>query len=204
MWTETFACVHGAPTSGMVARPDLAARTVTPMGAKGFENMNEFTVSSAAYTFRPVADKSPISALMIRHWGSPRMLVGMHTYDVTEIDAHGLFDEEGTLIAFASWKLRDKTMVLCALHSTIEGRGIARQLLDEVKTHARTLGARAIRSMVSNDNMPALGFYQKNGFRFATLYVGAVDAYRSVMPGMITHGYMGIPVHDALELEFIL
>lgn len=142
--------------------------------------------------------------LMLKHWGSPRMLVGMHTYDVTEIDAHGLFTPEGELLAFASWKQRDRHLVLCALHTTLEGRGFARQMLDHVKQQARELGARSVRSMVTNDNMPGLIFYQKNGFRFATLYVGAVDAYRPVMPGMITHGYMDIPVHDALELEFIL
>jgi GNAT superfamily N-acetyltransferase len=204
MWKETFACVHAAPTSGMVNMPDMWARTMTLFRAKGFENVSELTTPPAALAFRPVLDKSPIAALMVKHWGSPRMLVGMHTYDVTEIDAHGLFDENDNLIAFASWKIRDKNMVLCALHSSLEGHGIARQMLEELKGHARSLGARAIRSMVGNDNMPALGFYQKNGFRFATLYVGAVDAYRSVMPGMITHGYMGIPVHDALELELVL
>jgi GNAT superfamily N-acetyltransferase len=204
MWKETFACVHEAPTSGMVASPDLARHTTTPFGAEGFENVIDFSNSPTSPTFKVMTDKSLIAELMIRHWGSPRMLVGMHTYDVSEIDAHGLFDAEGKLLAFVSWKMRDKNMVLCALHSLYEGQGYARQTLQHLKAHARDIGARAIRSMVSNDNMPALAFYQKNGFRFATLYVGAVDAYRAVMPGMITHGYMGIPVHDALELELIL
>ena len=166
--------------------------------------MTDSAQSPASPVFRAVEDKSPIAALMIKHWGSPRMLVGMHTYDVTQIDAHGLFDESDKLLAFASWKLRDKNMVLCVLHATIEGHGYASQLLEHLKVLGRAIGARAIRSMVSNDNMPALAYYQKNGFRLSTLYVGAVDAYRAVMPGMITHGYMGIEVHDALELELIL
>lgn len=155
-------------------------------------------------SFLPVTDKRPIATLMTKHWGSPRMLVGMHTYDVTAIDAHGLFDPEGNLLAFASWTLRDKNVMLCALHAIVERKGLATQMLEHLKEHCRALGARNIRAMVSNDNMPALIFYQKCGFRFSTLYVGAVDAYRGVMPGLIKTGYLDIPVHDALELEFAL
>ena len=188
----------------MVGSPDVRAQTTPLQGAKGIEIVSDLTASPSPLAFRPVEDRSPISALMIKHCGSVRMLVGMYTYDVTEIEASGLFDENDTLMAFASWTLRDKNMVLCALHTTAEGNGYARQMLERLKEHARTMGARAIRSMVTNDNMPALAFYQKSGFRLSTLYVGAVDAYRAVMPGMITHGYMGIPVHDALELELIL
>lgn len=154
--------------------------------------------------FHTVEDKQAIADFMTRHWGSPRMLVGMHTYDVTEIEAHGLFDADGNLVAFTSWKLRDRTIVLCALHALREGNRLATLMLDELKTLARQLGARSIRAMVTNDNMPALVFYQKNGFRFATLYVGAIDAYRPVMPGMITHGHLGLPIHDALELECLI
>ncbi|HUN12321.1 MAG TPA: GNAT family N-acetyltransferase [Rhabdaerophilum sp.] len=154
--------------------------------------------------FRAIEDKQILADFMIRHWGSPRMLVGMHTYDVTEIEGHGLYDAEGELLAFASWKLRERTIVLCALHALREGNGFATQMLNEIKKLARQTGARSIRSMVTNDNMPALVFYQKNGFRFATLYVGAVDAYRPAMPGMIRHGYLGLPIHDALELECLI
>lgn len=166
--------------------------------------MKETAALPEGIVFRVVDDKAAIADFMTRHWGSPRMLVGMHTYDVTEIEAHGLFDATGELLAFASWKLRERTIVLCALHALKEGNRFATFMLNEIKMLARQLGARSIRSMVTNDNMPALVFYQKNGFRFATLYVGAVDAYRPVMPGMITHGHLGLPIHDALELECLI
>lgn len=166
--------------------------------------MTDRKINLETLVFRPVEDKAPITGLMLKHWGSPRMLVGMHTYDVAEIEAHGLFTPEGELVAFASWKQRNRHLVLCALHATVEGQGLAGLMLEHVKTLGREIGTRAIRAMVSNDNMPGLVFYQKAGFRLLMLYAGAVDAYRPVMPGMITHGYLGIPVHDALELEFKL
>lgn len=166
--------------------------------------IDEEPPASETLSFRPVSDKQPIATLMTKHWGSPRMLIGMHTYDVTAIDAHGLFDAQDNLLAFASWTQRDKNVMLCALHAVVGGKGLATLLLERLKDLARARGARNIRAMVSNDNMPALIFYQKCGFRFSTLYVGAVDAYRGAMPGLIKTGYLGLPVHDALELEFAL
>jgi GNAT superfamily N-acetyltransferase len=141
---------------------------------------------------------------MTKTWGSPRMMVGMQVYDVGAIEATGLYDETDTLVAFASWALRDKIIYLCALHALVEERGHAKHLLTALKTIMKDKGAKSIRAMVTNDNMPALIFYQKNGFRFSTLYVGGVDAYRSTMPGMLKHGYLGIPIHDAIELEHVL
>jgi GNAT superfamily N-acetyltransferase len=155
-------------------------------------------------TVRPLEDKSDFGAMMTLVWGSPRMVVGMYTYDVTQIDATGLYDKAGKLHAIASWTMRGNIAYLCALHAVSPGKGHARRMLEEVKLLAKAKGAKAMRAMVTNDNLPGFAFYQKNGFRFSNLFVGAVDAYRPTMPGMITHGYQGIPVHDALELEIEL
>lgn len=149
----------------------------------------------------PIVDRSGIAAFMTKTWGSPRMMVGMHVFDVMENEATGLFREDGTLVAFASWAARDKIGYLCALHAFEEGKGLARQLLAALRPILKEAGVRTIRAMVTNDNMPAMVFYQMNGFRFRMLYAGGVDAYRPTMPGMLTHGYRGIPIHDALELE---
>ncbi|KAF0229555.1 MAG: hypothetical protein FD175_1893 [Beijerinckiaceae bacterium] len=155
-------------------------------------------------SLRPIEDKSEIAAFMVGTWGSTRMMVAMQVYDVMAIEATGLYDAENKLVAFASWALRDKTAYLCALHALVEGKSYARHLLAALMPVLKDKGARTIRAMITNDNMPALTFYQKNGFRFATLYVGGVDAYRPTMPGMRTHGYQDIPIRDALELEMIL
>lgn len=148
-----------------------------------------------------ILDKKGIGAFMTKTWGSPRMMVGMHVFDVMEIEATGLFRQDGTLVAFASWAARDKIGYLCALHAFEEGKGLARRLLAALRPIMKEAGVQSIRAMVTNDNMPAMVFYQINGFRFRTLYAGGVDAYRPTMPGMLTHGYRGIPIHDALELE---
>lgn len=155
----------------------------------------------AGFEARAIADKTDFALMMRFAWGSDKLVVGLYVYDVKEIDLTGLFDAEGRLHAVASWTIRNNIAYLCAVHAITPGGGHAKVLLEKVKRLAKEAGAKSMRAMVSNDNMPGMVFYQMQGFRFSNLYVGAVDAYRPIMPDLIKTGYKGLPVHDALELE---
>ena len=157
-----------------------------------------------ALIVRAVEDKSELLRLMMTVWGSHKMMIDLHTYDVAEIDALGLFTAAGATAALASWTRRDQTAYLCALHSLRPGEGVAVQMLAAVKAAARGAGATKLKAMLTNDNMPGLTFYQRQGFRLSGLYPEAIDHYRSVIPTIIKTGYRDIPVHDALELEIEL
>lgn len=153
---------------------------------------------------RVVEDKSELLGLMLRVWGSYKMMIDLHTYDVAEIEALGLFTPEGETAALASWTVRDGMAYLCALHSLRPGEGVAVQMLNAVIFAARKAGATKLKAMVTNDNMQGLTFYQRRGFRLSGLYIEAIDNYRSVIPTIIKTGYRDIPVRDALELEIAL
>lgn len=157
-----------------------------------------------AELIREVADKSAFLALMMRHWGSHRMMIGLRVYDCAQLPLLGLFSADGEPLAVASWDIDGDIAVLCALHALTSGQGAAVRLLEAVKAAAKARGAKRLRAMLTNDNMPALAFYQKCGFRFSGLYVEAIDHYRSVIPTIIATGYQDIPVRDALELEIRL
>jgi GNAT superfamily N-acetyltransferase len=158
-------------------------------------------MSAAANIIRELDDKSELLAIMMAHWGSHRMMIGLHTYDCAEIDALGLFSAEGETLALASWTMRGEVALLCALHALKPGQGAAIELLKAVKAAAKAKGAVKLRAMLTNDNMPAMTFYQKCGFCFSGLYIEAIDHYRSVIPTIIKTGYQDLPVRDALELE---
>jgi hypothetical protein len=56
--------------------------------------------------------------------------------------------------------------------------------------------------VTTNDNVDALRFYQRRGFRLARVRPGAVDESRRVLkPEIPTVGAYGIPLRDELELE---
>ena len=153
---------------------------------------------------RVVTDKTELCRIMLASWGSHSMMIDLHVYDVAEIDALGLFESSGATAALASWTARGDTAYLCALHSLRPGEGVAVRMLDAVIEAARTTGAKKLKAMLTNDNMPGMTFYQRRGFRLSGLYLEAIDAYRSVVPTIIKTGYRDIPIHDALELEIAL
>ncbi len=55
--------------------------------------------------------------------------------------------------------------------------------------------------VTTNDNIDALRFYQRRGFRLRALRPGAVDAARKLKPQIGPIGEYGIPRRDELELE---
>ena len=55
--------------------------------------------------------------------------------------------------------------------------------------------------MTTNDNLAALRFYQRAGFRLLELRPGAVDEARAVLkPSIPETGNDGIPLRDEIDL----
>ncbi len=58
--------------------------------------------------------------------------------------------------------------------------------------------------MTTNDNLEALGFYQKHGFELVKVNRGALNESRKIKPVIPLIGMHGIPLWDELELEILL
>jgi ribosomal protein S18 acetylase RimI-like enzyme len=90
---------------------------------------------------------------------------------------------------------------ITSLESLAEGRGVGSALLAAIGDRAAAAGVTRIWLITTNDNLNALGFYQKRGYRLAGLFPGAVDAARAVKPSIPLTGEHGIPLHDEIMLE---
>ena len=75
---------------------------------------------------------------------------------------------------------------------------------EAVMSAARAKSTTTLKAMTTNDNMPALAFYQKSGFGVSRLHLEAIDHFRSVVPTIARTGHMDIEIHDAIELEIAL
>jgi hypothetical protein len=58
--------------------------------------------------------------------------------------------------------------------------------------------------ITTNDNFPALRFYQKRGFRIVAVHPGAVERSRVMKPSIPLWGIDSIPIRDEIELEIPL
>jgi ribosomal protein S18 acetylase RimI-like enzyme len=78
--------------------------------------------------------------------------------------------------------------------------GVGRALIEAVTARARAAGASTLLAMTTNDNVGALRFYQRAGFRLHELRSGAVDEARRVKPTIPLIGHDRIPIRDELDL----
>ena len=90
---------------------------------------------------------------------------------------------------------------LIALATDPHGQGAGGGLIDAVMDRARGEGVSAVWLVTTNDNLRALRFYQRRGFRLRALHPNAVTrARQQVKPGIPLTGEDGIPVRDEIEL----
>ena len=69
---------------------------------------------------------------------------------------------------------------------------------------ARSEGCWRAWLITTNDNLDALRFYQRRGWRLVQVHQGAVDAARALKPQIPKTGAYGIDIHDEIELEHAL
>ena len=73
-------------------------------------------------------------------------------------------------------------------------------LVNAIVSDLRRDGFETLRLTTTNDNIDALRFYQRRGFRLKALRPCAVDKARAHKPTIPTQGEYGIPVRDELDL----
>lgn len=106
---------------------------------------------------------------------------------------------EGEIVGLLSYKKQDdfQMIVLLNVYPEFQGQGIGRMLVKEAVEQGRKQGCSAVKVATSNDDLPALCFYQKVGFRLNELQPGVVAEHH----GAELNGFAGIPVRDELRLE---
>jgi ribosomal protein S18 acetylase RimI-like enzyme len=75
--------------------------------------------------------------------------------------------------------------------------GVASHLVAEVEVLARRHGLRKLVFATSNDNLPALYFYQRRGWVITEVAPGALVPHRTARGGV---GFAGIAVRDEIRL----
>jgi ribosomal protein S18 acetylase RimI-like enzyme len=107
-------------------------------------------------------------------------------------------EEDGTLIGLLTYDPQPAECELVAIVAAVRGVGIGRALVAALRERVPD---RPIWVVTTNDNLDALRFYQRRGFRLRALRVGAVDeARRTIKPAIPQIGEYGIQLRDEIEL----
>jgi GNAT superfamily N-acetyltransferase len=117
-------------------------------------------------------------------------------------DLHALIAWDGEArVGAATYDLRDGACELTSLNASPSGRGIGTALLAAAEAAAREAGCRRLRIITTNDNVDALRFYQRRGYRLVAMYPNSLEEARALKPAIPAIGAHGIPLRDELELE---
>ena len=139
----------------------------------------------------------------VDHWGGQIMVTRGNIYRPEQLD--GFVVEEGRewtgLITFL---VKDNEMEITSLDSLREGQGLGTKLIDWVVEEARKQKCKRVFLITTNDNIYALGFYQRRGFELAAVHRGAVNESRKIKPSIPLMGINNIPLRDEIEMEIRL
>jgi ribosomal protein S18 acetylase RimI-like enzyme len=139
----------------------------------------------------------------IEHWGGEEMIARGKIFRPEQLE--GFVVEAGEeWIGLLTFAIEDNECEVTSLDSLREGKGIGSQLISQVIEEARGRGCKRLFLITTNDNLNALGFYQKRGFEIAVIYRGAIHVSRKIKPSIPLVGYNNIPLRDEIELEMPL
>lgn len=111
-------------------------------------------------------------------------------------------EENGRLAGLLTYVVDGERCEILTLHTAPRGRGTGTALIAFVERVAAEAGCHTLWLITTNDNVGALRFYQRRGFRLVSLHAGAVDRSRATLkPEIPEVGDHGIPLRDELELE---
>ena len=157
------------------------------------------------YHIRPTEpeDADWIEQFTIQHSYAPFVVAHGELYYPHEL--YGFVAESGDdCLGLITYRLDGTECEIVTLDSDLENHGVGTALLETVVAEARAIGCVRLWLITTNDNLRALGFYQKRGFELVEIHRNALDRSREIKPQIPLVGPSGIPLRDEIELEMYL
>ncbi|NIN67086.1 MAG: GNAT family N-acetyltransferase [Anaerolineae bacterium] len=143
-------------------------------------------------------DYPRLKQMALDFWGETQMECFDGEYDVSDLPAF-VASVGDRLVGFLSYAIERDALNIVVLNVLPEyqGAGVGKELVKTAGQEARKRGVSRLIVATSNDDLPALEFYQRLGF-----------VIEEVVPGRILEqhggdesGFAGIPVRDEVRLE---
>jgi GNAT superfamily N-acetyltransferase len=150
---------------------------------------------------RPIdeGDRPMLAWLVAELWGSE--VVAVHGTNLRPAELGGFIAERsGQVVGLLTHQLVGNMLEIVTLNAIDRRAGIGTMLIEAAVGQARQFGCREVGLTTTNDNLDALRFYQRRGFRLAQLRPGAVDQSRQRKPEIPRIGDYGIPLRDEIDL----
>jgi ribosomal protein S18 acetylase RimI-like enzyme len=155
---------------------------------------------------RPASEADPAALLqfVVDSWGA-ETVVGHEEEMYPARHAGFVALREGRIVGHVTYRGDGERCEITTIQATPRQAGVGSMLMDAVLRAARDEGYRVVWLTTTNDNLDALRFYQRRGFRINAVRRGAVDRARATLkPEIPEVGMYGIRIRDELDLDLDL
>ena len=105
------------------------------------------------------------------------------------------------LLGLVTYHIDRQQCEVVTLDSWRENIGVGTALISAVVKRALQENCARVWLITTNDNLRALGFYQKRGFQLRRIHRNAVERSRALKPEIPLFGIDGIHIKHEIELE---
>jgi len=146
-------------------------------------------------------EKGRIREFVKRFWGEQEQLAFDKRLVVAELSAYAA-KVKGSIVGFVSFAEAEDAIIIAALGilPKHQNSGIGKSLVKKVETEGKKMRKKKLLVSTSNDDLPALAFYQSLGFQIYEVEPNAIAEKH----GRIMKGIGGIPIRDELRLRKFL
>ena len=143
-------------------------------------------------------EKQKIQEFVKRFWEEEEQLTFNRKFIVAELPAY-IAKTASNIIGFISFTEADDDVIIVALGTLpqYQNVGVGKSLIKKVEAEAKRLGKKKLLVSTSNDDLPALAFYQSLGFQIYEVKPNVIAEKH----GMVLKGIGGLPVRDELRLQ---
>jgi len=147
-------------------------------------------------------ERKKIREIVQRFWGEEEQLTFDRKFIVAELPTYVAKKSGNDVIGFVSFAEVDDAIIIVALGilPQYQNAGVGKSLIEKVEAETKRFGKKKLLVSTSNDDLPALAFYQSLGFQIYEVKPNVIAEKH----GMVLKGIGGLPVRDELRLQKLL
>jgi len=148
-------------------------------------------------------DREEVLKILVKFWGDHTIVSHGKIFYPVEMEGIKAVNPD-RIVGILHFQIQYDHCEIFTLASLDERKGIGDALLEAVEVIARNRSCQKLCLSTTNDNLNALGFYQRRGFQLAALFLDQIKVYRKLKPAIPDIGENGIPIRDEIHLEKML
>lgn len=136
-----------------------------------------------------------------KYWFDSQIVTHDNIYYPEHLEAFVAIDSHNTIKGLLTFIKRDNDLEIVTLDSFEQHQGLGSRLLESAEQKAIEQHCNRLWLITTNDNLNALGFYQRRGFQITAIFPNAVNKARKSKPSIPLKAENGIPIRDELRLK---